>query len=102
MSRLVQGDHDKHFPAAYLKNASQKITFNGTSQMSSAFGSSTTLVRCYSAVACYIAIGEAPEASSSTIYWPAGLLDYVGVRPGEKIAVIQESSGGTFHMTECV
>lgn len=101
MSRLVSGDHDKHFPAPYLKNESQKISFNGTSAQSSAFGSGTTLVRCYSAVACYIARGVNPTASATTIYWPAGLLDYVGVLPGEKIAVIQESSAGTFHISEC-
>lgn len=81
----------------------QKVTIGAASAASAAFGSKTTLVRIATDTACYILFGSAPTAAAGTsIYMPAGRVEYFEVVAGEKVAVIQASAGGTLCITEAV
>ena len=62
----------------------------GSLNVSNAFTSTTTIIRVFADVACNIAIGDNPDAESSTEAFPltVGQTEYFGVNPGAKIAVI--------------
>lgn len=78
----------------------QTVSIGATSVQSAAFNASTKSVRLYASVGCYIDAGTNPTATSSKIYLPAGSVEYFGVIPGHKIAVLQETTGGTLRITE--
>ena len=66
----------------------QQLVIGGTSTQSSAFADTTRFVRLHADVACRVAIGATPTASSASMRIGAGGTEYLGVRPGLKIAVI--------------
>lgn len=79
----------------------QNVTFNGTSAQSAAFGSSTKLVRVAATQACFLAFGANPTAAASSgILLPAGVSEKFIVNAGEKLAVVQSSSGGILGIVE--
>ena len=89
------------------KNASrlgttQSAAFTATSaQVASPFGSQTYQVRVVATSACFIKVGNGTlTATTSDVYLPGGVIDYVIVTPGESIAAIQASAGGTLYVTE--
>lgn len=60
-----------------------------------------SVVRICATVACRIAVGSAPTATSSGTYLPANVPEYVAVYPGvDKIAVIREAVDGLLSITE--
>lgn len=63
------------------------ITLSGSSQASSAFGSTTTLIEVSADGAFRAKIGTSPTASANSTRRDAGLW-YFDVAPGQKIAVI--------------
>ncbi len=82
---------------------SDYITVSGTSAQSAAFGSSTSEVRVVSTTNCHISFGASPTAAATDnngIYLPAGVVEYFHVTPGQKLAVIQDSAGGTLCVAE--
>lgn len=89
------------------KNASrlgttQSAAFTSSSaQVTNPFGSQTYQVRVVATSACFIKIGNGTlTATTSDVYLPAGVVDYVIVTPGESIAAIQASASGTLYVTE--
>lgn len=64
------------------------------------FGGSTTIVRVVSTVACHYAVGSAPTATTGSTYLPAGVVEFVSVRPGEKVAFIRSAGDGLAYVTE--
>ena len=87
------------FDAIY-PGTSQKITTSGSSQQSSAFSSNTTIVRLFSTQDCYVAFGTNPTATSSSMFLPAGIVEYFGVTESSKLAVLQVTSSGILYITE--
>jgi hypothetical protein len=82
---------------------SDYITVNATSAQSAAFGTSTTEVRIVSTTNCHIAFGVNPTAAATDnngFYLPAGVVEYFHVTPGQKLAAIQDSAGGTLCVAE--
>lgn len=62
---------------------------------------STTLVRIFATQDCFIKVGVNPTAiANSSMFVPGGIIDFIGVQPGDKIAVIRSSSDGTLYLTE--
>jgi hypothetical protein len=60
-----------------------------------------TILRFFATVDCFIAFGQNPTASSSSMFLPGGIVEYFEIRSGEKYAVIQSgSTTGTFYVTE--
>lgn len=63
------------------------VTFT-TSTQSAAFGVGTAYIRCYASAAFHYVVGVDPTATTNAMKWPADTPLEVGVRPGDKIAVI--------------
>lgn len=79
----------------------QTVSVSGTSvATTNGFGTYARVVRVVSTTACYRKVGNSPTATSSDVYMPADLVEYVSVKPGEKIAFIQVSGSGTAFVTE--
>ena len=77
------------------------FTMSGSSQQTAAFGSGTYKVRLATgAQPAYFALASDPTATSSSNLLGANVVDYVTVHPGEKIAVLQAGTAGTFTVTE--
>jgi hypothetical protein len=66
----------------------QQVEISNTSAQSDAMGDTTRFVRLHADVPCRIAVGVDPTASSASMRVGAGGTEYLGVRPGLKIAVI--------------
>ncbi len=66
----------------------QQVAVGASSAQSSAFADTTRFIRIHSDVACRVAIGANPTASTASMRMGAGGTEYLGVLPGLKIAVI--------------
>ena len=64
------------------------ITPSGTSQQSAAINAATTIVRLKAKVACHVLVGLNPVATTNDMPLDVGDVEYFGVKPGDKIAVI--------------
>ncbi len=101
MSKLQRDQAGQLYPAIIGKHGTtQVVTANATSAQSTAFGAETTLVRIatsnYTGAGAHLhyEVGANPTASTTTSpLLPCGLIEYVVVAPGEKIALIR--GGGT-------
>ena len=71
--------------------AVQDVSLGAGSTQSSAFNDRTKLIRVNCDAAFRMAIGPDPTASATTARISAGATEFFGVRPGDKIAVIQSS-----------
>jgi hypothetical protein len=81
---------------------SQTVAFTATSAQSTAVGTSTRIVRLVATQPCFFAIGTNPTATTSGVYLPAGVVQYVSITGGHKVAAIQASAGGSLYVTEAV
>ena len=92
-------------PTVYL-GTSQNVTVSGSSAQSTAFGTAgiryNVLVRLVSTTNCRFVTGANPTATSTSTYLPAGLVEFTEIKQGDKLAVIQDSAGGTLNITACV
>lgn len=82
------------------------LAFTGTSAQSAALSDLTRTskaragtFRIVASADCFIAIGVNPTATTSSIYLPAGLVEYIDVPAGSKIAAIQSSGAGNLNIT---
>lgn len=93
-------EREKNFQAFYPGTA-QKITTSGSSQQLT-LQAQTSLVRLFCTKDCHIKRGTNPTAAAdgTSMFLPGGIVEYVAVLPGEKIAVIQDSTGGTLFVSE--
>lgn len=82
----------------------QSVAIGATSaQITNATASDTDVVRLVATVDCNVAIGSNPTASATTsAFLPAGVVEYVDIVSGYKVAVIQKTGGsaGTLFVTE--
>ena len=65
-----------------------KVESTGSSSQSTAFGANIEYVRIVADATCHIEFGVNPTATTSTIYIPAGDVEYFKISPGEKVAAI--------------
>lgn len=92
--------HDNAWQAI-IPGVSQVVDIGASSVASTAFSSKTSLVRVTANQDCFISFGATPVANTTTsIFLPLGAVDYFGVIPGTKLAVIQSSMSGTIFITE--
>jgi hypothetical protein len=84
----------------------QVFTVGNTSAQSAAFGGNTTMVRLScSSGHCHFQVGTNPTASITTSpMMPNNSVEIIAVNPGQKIAVIKDSTvtASTFSVTELV
>lgn len=64
------------------------LTNSGSSQQSAGFASSTRIIRLTSDGIISYVIGKNPVVSVANRRLPAGAIEYIGVAPGQKIAII--------------
>ena len=83
--------------------ASQAITTGAASVQAADFASGVTILRVFATQDCWIAFGTSPTAvveGSSSMFLPAGIVEYFERKELEKIAVIQASTAGKLYITE--
>lgn len=68
--------------------------------ISNAVGDGVSVVRLVATSACHIKVAVTPVATSSDMLLPANTVQYIAIAPGQKVAAIQNSAGGTLHVTE--
>lgn len=81
--------------------AGEAVAYTGTSAANTtAFPSGTKNVRVCLTTAGFVQVGVTPVAVANTsIYLPAGIIEYFSAAPGEKVAIVQESAAGTAYIT---
>ncbi len=68
--------------------ANQTVSIGGSSAQSSAFSSTTGIVRINTDTTCRVLFGTNPTALSTSMRMIAGQTEYFIVTPGQKVAVI--------------
>lgn len=84
-------------------DVTQEVTTGAASAVTAnPFGAQTHVVRLCATAACRYAIGvPATVAATATgAYLPANVIEYIQVRPGEKVAAIQDVGAGKLSVTE--
>jgi hypothetical protein len=101
MSKLAR-DITGHMVPALGLGATLVVAFTGTSAQSAAVDENTLVVRLVATADCFVAIGASPTATTSSAYLPAGVVEYLAIRPGHKVAALQASAGGNLYITQTV
>ena len=96
MSKLQKDQAGQLYPGIVGKlGTNQNLTAGATTAASSAFGQETTLIRVAlspltgAGAHVHFAIGTAPTATTSSAFIPCGVIEYIAVSPGDKIAVLR-------------
>ena len=71
--------------------ADQTVAIGGGSLQSAAFNGATRVVRLHTDAICSIAFGANPTATADNKRMAANTTEYLGVVPGQKVAVITNS-----------
>lgn len=102
----ISSDSFDKFQTIY-PGRSQQVSFNATSALSSTLQSNTTLIKLFATQNCWVRLtstqGHNPVAAANdgfSFYVPGGFIDFFGVYPGTKLAVIQDSTSGTLYILE--
>jgi hypothetical protein len=83
------------------QGTSQDVTFDASAQ-SAALAATTTLVRLCATQDCRYLIGSNPTALSTSVLLPAGVVEYVEVTGGYKVAAIKSgAAAGKLNVVEC-
>lgn len=87
----------------FRPKTTQKVAYTGTSaRTANPVGNFIQVVRLIATSACYVKEGTSTvTATTNDMYLPAGVAEYFIVSPGNYIAAIQVSAGGTLDVTEC-
>jgi hypothetical protein len=89
------------FPHAVRYGATQSAAFSTTAgTIAAAIGNGVSRARVVATAAAFVAVGKTPTATTSDVYLPANVLEYVLINPGEKVSAIQAGSAGTLYVTE--
>lgn len=82
--------------------ASQAVSYDASVQ-STAVSTNVDVIRVVSTTDCHIQIGTNPTATTSSTFLPAGVVEYIGIKGGDKVAAIKRSGGtaGQLFVTEC-
>jgi hypothetical protein len=88
-----------------FSGTSDVVTIGAASTQSAAFGANTHEVRLCAAAAtegCWVNIGQDPTASAGdgSFFLPVNQPEYFHVSPGQKVAVIQVTTGGSLSVAE--
>ena len=79
----------------------QALTSSGSSAASSAVGDQTYAVAITATENVYVTLGGAPTATATNgMYLEQDWPHYLSIHPGEKVAVLQVSTGGTVYVSE--
>jgi len=82
---------------------SQVLTVGASSVQSALPQPGVTIIRLFSTVDAWVAFGSNPTAVAegpSSMFLPAGIVEYFEIRADEKLAVIRSISSGKLYLTE--
>jgi hypothetical protein len=101
MSIQLKDDNGQIMPVVKFA-ASQGVSYDASVQ-STAVSANATVIRVVATTDCHIQIGVNPTATTSSAFLPAGVVEYIGIKPGDKVAAIKRSGGsaGQLFVTEC-
>jgi len=89
---------------AYAPGTTQNFATSGSSQVSAAFGTSTSVIRVAVQADTYIALGgSSVTATNSSMIIPAGQIEFIAVGTGTGftyIAFLQVTTSGYISITE--
>lgn len=100
-SSRAQSDQGGGFNSIYI-GVSQKKAFTATSGQSAAVGAGTSIIRVTATQDCHIVTGLSPTAvaDGTCLFLKSGVIEYVGIEPGHKVAVIRDSADGNLFISE--
>ena len=89
-------------PYKHLPGKTQKLAIGAASVSSTAFGAQTYAIRVAASGACHIELGPSPVATASSAFVAPNVRgEFIGVSPGEKLAVIDDGTvAGNLYITE--
>jgi hypothetical protein len=78
----------------------QNVAIGAASALSAPFSDTTAVVRIVATSACYYRTGSgALTALTTDAYLPLGVVEYIDVNPGDRIAVLQGTAAGVLSVT---
>ena len=83
----------------YRDLTTQKVTLSTTSAQSSAISDSVYKIRLIATANVHFKIGVNPTATDSDAYLTSGDFIYLGISPGEKVAIRTVTGGGNAFIT---
>jgi len=90
--------------SAQFQQGNPTNTYNADGTVNTSVPNFTTHIRVCANVNCWIAFGSNPTAAAGTgtasILIPAYSVEYFWVNKGERVAVIQDTAGGTVNVAE--
>lgn len=98
-SSLVPGQQHTEFFQTIYPGVSQNLDFSGVDDQFDPIGEGTTIIRIFSTQDCFIRRNAAADAIGG-MFIPGGIIDFIGVEPGDVIHVIRSASDGTLYITE--
>lgn len=109
MSTGARSDLNQQYFQAIQPGTSWKLDFTNTSQQVGPFGEDTTLVSVFPTQDCWIKTGQGSPtaaaissgASGTSKFFAGGIQDFIGVNPGDRLAVIRDTVNGSVHVCEC-
>ena len=103
METLLRDDNNNPVPVMKPDDGITPITTSGVSQATNVIDENNdSIVRIAATSACYVAVGETPVATSGSMLLFDGMVDYIKVLAGEKIAVLQISGAGAVNFTRMI
>lgn len=79
----------------------QSVTIGAASAATTnAVGAQTKRVRLISTIACHVVFAVAPTAAATDMYLAPGREEVFKIKPGQKVAVIQNAAAGVLYVTE--
>ena len=83
---------------AFRHKGTEELSISGTSAQAAAFSSTTKVVRITADVNCYIRYNGTATGSDARL--PAGAVEYIGVRPNDRLNVITDGDTGSIWITQ--
>lgn len=94
-------DTRRELPAPMASDSiNQTVNITGTSAQSALFANTTTLIRIFPTVDCFIRVAASPTATASHIFCAGGIYHFFGVKSGQRLAVINNGVNGVLYIME--
>lgn len=95
-------DDNGHIMPVVKFGVSQAVSYDASVQ-STAVSTTASVIRVVATTDCHIVIATNPTATTTSAFLPAGVVEYIGINGGDKIAAIKRSGGtaGQLFVTEC-
>jgi hypothetical protein len=99
--KMPHDGNGKPIPVA-LWGTMQAVSFDGSVATGNAVATTTKVVRLCATQDCYVLFGASPTAAANTsILLPKGVVEYVEITGGHKVAAIKVATAGILNVVEC-